>query len=77
LLLLRFVQQHWGEFAVAHSVDPTRLIPNDELRIHLGDFLGDQSVLQSALRIRLEGKREGCSCPSFVRSQYRACAPGS
>jgi hypothetical protein len=40
-LLLHFVEQHRGEFIIAHALDLARPIADHELRIHFVDFLGD------------------------------------
>ena len=53
---LHLIQQHRREFVITHALDRARLIADYEFGIHLGHFLGDQSVLHRAFRDRSSGE---------------------
>jgi hypothetical protein len=52
-------------YSALRDDNPASLVADHKLRIHLGDFLSDQPVLQSALRIRLQVKRDGPQLPEL------------
>jgi len=58
LLLLRLIHEQRREFVVADSLNLARGIANDEFRIDLVDFLGDQTVPHSAVGIAIQVKAD-------------------
>ena len=49
VLLLKFVQQHRGQLVILHCLDFALGRTNYEVRIHLGEFFGNQAGLHGTL----------------------------
>ena len=71
LLLLHFIQQHRRELLVANAADLPGVIAENEFRIDLGHFLGNQAILQCAVRVVLEVEADGPQLLQLFRVRTR------